>query len=715
MLVVASSIALTIAAPATASQPAMLDRSVIRPAVPATPSGPEWQAFGWGVNGEGELGYGTPNYNGDDSVPGQVLNGANATGAWSLVTANQMVTCGLAPDGSAYCWGDNSDGQLGNGTNDDDSRPAAVVAGPDGPASWLTLDAGYAYVCGIGMNQSAYCWGYNDVGQLGMGTIYGDDSLPALVLDGANASGSWSAISAGDQTTCGLDALGHAYCWGDNSDGQLGNGTDGTYDDSVPTAVLPGANTLGTWSMVSVAEYHACGIAPDGRGYCWGSGSSGTLGTGSYASDSEPAAIASGGGLPETWRAISAYGPITCGIGNDDSAYCWGQSSYGQLGPSIPIGDDTNVPVHIDLPGDPVVKTIAVSQESVCATTADSVYCWGGNSYGQLGIGVVSSVSPWAIATPQLVTSPLLAGLGPVSVSLGYFNAFLLAGPAPTLSSLSPTSGAVSGGTPVTLAGSHLSGTTSVTFDGAMATITARSSTQVSVTTPPGAAGAVDVTVTTPAGSATLAGAFTYGGSPTPPGPTPGTVPSPPWSPQATAGAGSATVTWLAPADAGAFPVSTYQVSAHPGAGSCLANAPARTCTVPDLIAGTAYTFTVRALNGAGWSPSSASSNEVTPSRAAGRPGSVTDLRVTDRAPGAVTLAWQAPRHDGGASVTSYRVWYRPAGTTTWVRHRPNPTATTVTIEGLTPSTRYRFKVAAVNEAGRGPATRAVTSTRIPR
>jgi hypothetical protein len=182
----------------------------------------------------------------------------------------------------------------------------------------------------------------------------------------------------------------------------------------------------------------------------------------------------------------------------------------------------------------------------------------------------------------------------------------------PSISGVSPTTGPTTGGTPVTITGSNLTGATSVTFAGLAATVTSNTSSQIVATTPAGAAGAVTVAVTTGGGTATTASAFTYT-SPTPPDPDPVLPPTDPLSVSGVAGDGSAVLSWTAPASSGSFPISSYQAMVSPGGHSCLVSAPALTCTITGLTNGTAYTATVRALNGAGWGEWSASSSEVTP------------------------------------------------------------------------------------------------------
>jgi DNA-binding beta-propeller fold protein YncE len=174
---------------------------------------------------------------------------------------------------------------------------------------------------------------------------------------------------------------------------------------------------------------------------------------------------------------------------------------------------------------------------------------------------------------------------------------------APTVTSMSPDSGPMAGGTTVTISGTALTGAI-VDMGGALVATTSNTGTSLTFATPAAPAGGATVTVTT-AGGSVVAGTFTYLGPPTP------TAPASPGVPHATAASGSARVTWDAVTSPGSFAVSTYQVSSSPLRGMCLTTS--LSCEVKGLVNGTAYTFRVRALSGAGWGEWSAPSNAVTP------------------------------------------------------------------------------------------------------
>ena len=435
-----------------------------------------------------------------------------------------------------------------------------------GPSSWTSVRVGAYHVCGLGIDDSAYCWGNNFDGQLGNGTAIGS-KVPVQVVGGPT---NWAEVSVGLYHTCGIGADDSAYCWGSNSRGALG---DGTADDStVPVHVLPGANSSGTWQSII---------------------------TGSY---------------------------FTCGIGGDDSAYCWGADSNGQLGDGGTMTDQST-PVRVALPAGVTVRMLSADAYSdhVCAlSTDDTAYCWGSGSSGQLGDGTAAN-SP--VPVPVQLSADLAAGT-PKMISVGSYTSLMVSafGTAPVFTAASPmTSGTVGTAYPgYTFAAS---GTAPITFTKASGTLppglTLVSSGVLSGTpTTTGtytftvkASNGINPDVTTPTITIYIAAA----GSP------PATPMYPPSAPRdvvGVAGDASAVISWSPPASSGTFPVTNYQVVLAPGGHTCLVAVPTLTCTVQGLTNGTSYTATVRALNGAAWGAPSAASESFTPVESA-RPSMV--------------------------------------------------------------------------------------------
>lgn len=225
----------------------------------------------WGANEYGQLGLGTTS---PRSEPGATMpvriEGVRAPSDAGLGVAH---TCVLDESGRVACWGANGAGQLGDGTRELRSLPATVVGLPDGPAR--DVSAGDRHSCAI-VGESAYCWGWNERGQVGDGAICAPDEgdcvervAPARVaLDGRI-----DAIDAGAQHTCALRA-GEVWCWGANDVGQLGDGTR----TSTARPVL--ARGIDDARAIAIGANHGCALRADGSIACWGRNAQGQLGDG---------------------------------------------------------------------------------------------------------------------------------------------------------------------------------------------------------------------------------------------------------------------------------------------------------------------------------------------------------------------------------------------------------------------------------------------------
>jgi alpha-tubulin suppressor-like RCC1 family protein len=270
----------------------------------------------WGNNNWGQLGNGSPN-NSYNPYP-VAVNGLESV---KSISAGGSHTCAVLDNGSAMCWGYNHKGQLGDGTTDNNSYPVAVR----GLESVQYISAGISHTCAVLDNGSATCWGYNYSGQLGNGSsgTTVNNSYPVAV----NGLESVKSISAGLNHTCALLDNGSATCWGNNSNGKLGNGfSSGTY--STPNAV----SGLGAIKTLSAGRTHTCAVLDNGSATCWGNNSNGQLGDGTTTQSTSPVAVSGLGSV----NSISAGGYIngshTCAVLDNGSAKCWGYNNDGQLG-----------------------------------------------------------------------------------------------------------------------------------------------------------------------------------------------------------------------------------------------------------------------------------------------------------------------------------------------------------------------------------------------
>ena len=272
-------------------------------------------AYCWGDNG---FGFGVSSLT-PVAVPGGLL--------FASVSAGGSHTCGLTSAGAAYCWGSNYDGQLGTGgTPSASSTPVAVSGG----LTFVVLSAGESHTCGVTAANVAYCWGLSAAGALGNGTTTGPEvcpvlndhcsTIPVAVLGGLT----FTTVSAGTFHTCGVTTAGKAYCWGTNDLGQLGNGT--TTASTTPVLVTDSLS----FSSLSAGGAYTCGVTTGGAAVCWGAGGGGRLGNGSTANSTTPVSVS--GGLTFTAVSSGHNGGTACGIAPGHSAYCWGSDFYGQLG-----------------------------------------------------------------------------------------------------------------------------------------------------------------------------------------------------------------------------------------------------------------------------------------------------------------------------------------------------------------------------------------------
>ena len=327
----------------------------------------------WGTNGIGELGNDTT---GDHPKPVDV----SILGSQILtISAGSSHTCAVTREGSAICWGWNASGQLGDGT-------MALQSGPEKVSGLKlrvgTITAGGMHTCALTEQGSVTCWGDNSSAQLGNGTMQ-NQPLPVELNE---LSSGIQAISAGHGHTCALTTEGSVTCWGNNSSGQLGNGT--TRDRYTPVGV--GGLSSGVQAIVSRGAEHTCALTVAGGVMCWGNNESGQLGDGTTTNRYTPADVV---GLNSGVQAISAGTTHTCALTLTGEVVCWGGNEYGQLGDGITTNHLTPVKVG-GLSSD--VQAISAGYAHTCAlTAAGGVKCWGANPAGQLGDGTpISRYTP---------------------------------------------------------------------------------------------------------------------------------------------------------------------------------------------------------------------------------------------------------------------------------------------------------------------------------
>ena len=331
----------------------------------------------WGNNEDGQLGNGTKT---DSIVPVEVLGINDAT----QITASGRHTCALRQTGTITCWGNNWAGQLGNGTETGSSAPVVEVLGIN-DATQITADDGHT--CALRQTGTITCWGWNIFGQLGNGQS-GDDadsSVPVEVL-GINDA---TQITASGGHTCALRQTGTITCWGNNQYGQLGNGEGGGGErSSVPVVVLGITDA----TQITAGSGHTCALRQTGTITCWGNNWTGQLGNGQSGDDWEDNSAASSVpvevlGINDATQ-ITAGSGYTCALRQTGTITCWGNNEDGQLGNGTKT--DSSVPVEV-LGINDATQITAGSGYTCALRQTGTITCWGHNWAGQLGNGTTSS------------------------------------------------------------------------------------------------------------------------------------------------------------------------------------------------------------------------------------------------------------------------------------------------------------------------------------
>lgn len=351
----------------------------------------------WGSNWSGEVGDGG---NRHCSMPMDVIG--LSSGVTKLATGGQTGmdptlkehSCAIV-NGGLKCWGDNSSGQLGDGTKVDRNTPVDVIGLGSGVAAVAT---GEAHTCAVASGGAVKCWGDNTAGQLGDGTTTAQSSP----VDVVGLSSGVVALGAGAGHSCALTSGGGVKCWGRNTSGQLGDGT--TTNQPVPVDVVGLGSGV---TVLAVGSAHTCVITTGGGMKCWGVNANGRLGDGTTSNRTEATSVF---GLSSGVTAIATGGMHTCAVVNG-AAKCWGANAYSQVGNGT--FNDASTPTDVSGLA-AAVTDVAAGQVHTCVLVGNGrPKCWGGDGWGQLGQGVLTgSLSPVeAIAT-----------LPPPSVQVNYEN-----------------------------------------------------------------------------------------------------------------------------------------------------------------------------------------------------------------------------------------------------------------------------------------------------
>lgn len=266
-------------------------------------------AWCWGANANGALGDGSSDI---QVSPTPVV--LDAVERWPDRALGHWSSCAVHGGGQVSCWGDNSRGQLGLGSVDENEHPAPARLEV---ARTERLALGYFHACAALADGTVRCWGSNGWGEVGNGDLGAEPVPSPVAVEGLSDA---RQLAAGQQWSCALRATGEVVCWGDNRNGQLGDGT--TSFRTTPVAV-PG---LAAVRQIAAGRKHACAVTDDGALWCWGRNDVGQVGDGTTTERLSPTRVLDG------VREVALGDLHTCALRSDGGATCFGSNERGQLG-----------------------------------------------------------------------------------------------------------------------------------------------------------------------------------------------------------------------------------------------------------------------------------------------------------------------------------------------------------------------------------------------
>jgi alpha-tubulin suppressor-like RCC1 family protein len=323
--------------------------------------------WAWGNNSNGQIGDGTFT---DKNVPTQIGTETD----WKMVVAGAFNSMAIKNDGTLWAWGQNSNGQLGDGTTSDKTVPKQIGTETD----WKMVVAGTYHSMAIKNNGTLWAWGQNSNGQLGDGTTT-DKTAPKQI----GTATDWKMVVAGTYHSLAIKNDGTLWTWGLNSSSQLGDGTN--TNKKVPTQI----GTATNWKMVVAGESHNTAIKNDGTLWTWGS----TLGLATDTNIEIPTQI----GTTKDWEIVVAGTMHNLAIKNNGTLWAWGQNSDGQLGDGT-IDNKSSLPKQVETSTN-WKMIFAGGAHSMAIKNDGTVWTWGRNSSGQLGDGTFSNNIPSQIGT----------------------------------------------------------------------------------------------------------------------------------------------------------------------------------------------------------------------------------------------------------------------------------------------------------------------------
>jgi alpha-tubulin suppressor-like RCC1 family protein len=353
--------------------------------------------WAWGESSEGQLGDGTTTTRG---IPAQVGTAHN----WESVSVGGFQTVAARADGTLWAWGRNTSGEVGSAALVTAIRPSPQQIGAAG--MWQSMSASTSYTLAVRTNGTLWAWGQNFDGQLGDGT-----TTQRYVPTQIGTASTWKSVAASTQHSVALRTNGTLWAWGSNFNGQLGDGT--TTDHLAPVQI----GTATNWQSIAAGPGYTMAIRTDGTLWAWGSNSSGELGDGTTVNRSAPVQI----GTATNWVAIATGGKHTVAVRTDGTLWTWGDNRYGQLGNGSYAPSSPSVPVQIGTATN--WQSIAAGSDYTVAVRTDgTLWAWGSNSYGQFGEGTTSDYlqgTPMQVGTATNWQSVAAGGQHAVAIRSG--------------------------------------------------------------------------------------------------------------------------------------------------------------------------------------------------------------------------------------------------------------------------------------------------------
>jgi len=297
-----------------------------------------------------------------------------ASQAFTKIAAGYSHTCAINIDGNSYCWGSGNDGELGNGVYGDANTPQLVTK-PGGVDYWVDVATMYRSTCWIANNGNGYCSGGNSDNQ-GARPGIGKVNIPTAMTAAPFAGGiKLTSISGNGAHICATASNGRAFCWGNGSNGQLGNGTNPFNSTQAVPVTFP--TGVSEFTSLGISVSSSCATtspeAAKGQLYCWGNNTSGerlALGASDTYSRHRPTRVPLPAGVT-SWLDVAGEGYATCAIADTGNAYCWGNGE-------ATAGTSRKSPTAVPMPAGKTFTKIWANGDAFCAIdgTPGDAYCW---------------------------------------------------------------------------------------------------------------------------------------------------------------------------------------------------------------------------------------------------------------------------------------------------------------------------------------------------